>query len=161
MTAGLFCGAEASILDTPHTAEFANYSEAWKAAKADKRPMLVVLNPGDEKKDLYVHGLRDDAKLSKVLDEYVVAEIDTTTEHGQKVLKSFGSPTLPRLVVIDKKQTKQVFATSAKVSESNLKSLLEKQLNSTESVTSLNVDMFGNPKPDCPNCRLKAMGLLK
>ncbi len=161
LTAGLFCGAEAASVEAPHTAEFVNYGEAWKAAKADKRPMLVVLNPGDEKKLVDVHGLRESEKLSKVLDEYVVAQIDTTTEHGQKVLKSFGSPTLPRLVVIDNKQAKQVFATSEKVSETNLKNLLEKQLNSKESTTSLNVDLFGNPKPDCPNCRLKAMGLLK
>ncbi len=161
LTAGLFCGAESAVAEAPHTAEFVNYGEAWKAAKADKRPMLVVLNPGDETKSLDVHGLRNDQKLAKVLDEYVVAEIDTTTEHGQKVLKSFGNPTLPRLVVIDNKQAKQVFATSEKVSETNLKNLLEKQLNSKEAVTSLNVDMFGNPKPDCPNCRLKAMGLLK
>jgi hypothetical protein len=161
LTAGLFCGAEAAASDAPHTAEFANYGEAWKAAKADKRPMLVVLNPGDEKKAVDVHGLRNNEKLSKVLDEYVVAQIDTTTEHGQAVLKSFGTPSLPRLVVIDNKQSKQVFATSAKVSETNLKGLLEKQLNTKEAATSLNLDMFGNPKPDCPNCRLKAMGLLK
>jgi len=161
MTAGLLCGADATIFDAPHTAEFVNYTEAWNAAKADKRPMLVVLNAGDEKKDVDVHGLRNNEKLSKVLDEYVVAQIDTTTEHGQKVLKSFGSPSLPRLVVIDNKQAKQVFATSAKVSETNLKNLLEKQLNSKEAATSLNVDMFGNPKPDCPMCRLKAMGLVK
>jgi hypothetical protein len=165
LTAGLFCGAEAASIETSHTTNFENYTEAWNAAKADKRPMLVVLTPGADdakaKSTVDVHALRNDEKLSKVLDEYVVAQIDTTTEHGQKVLKSFGSPTLPRLVVIDSKQAKQVFATSAKVSETNLKNLLEKQLNSKETVTSLNVDMFGNPKPDCPNCRLKAMGLLK
>ena len=161
LTAGLFCGAEAAVSPAPHTAEFANYGEAWKAAKADKRPMLVVLNPGDEKKDLDVHGLRTSETLSKVLDEYVVAQIDTSTEHGKQVLKSFGTPSLPRLVVIDNQQAKQVFATSAKVSETNLKNLLEKQLNSKESATSLNLDMFGNPKPDCPLCRLKALGLVK
>jgi ribosomal silencing factor RsfS len=161
MTAGLFCGAEISIPEASHTSEFVNYSEAWKAAKADKRPMLVVLNPGDEKKAMDVHGLRNNEQLSKVLDEFVVAEIDTTTDHGQQVLKSFGNPTLPRMVVIDAKQTKQVFATSEKVSEKNLKSLLEKQLSSKEATTSLNVDLFGNPKPDCPMCKLKAMQLAK
>ena len=162
MTAGLFCGAEAATIEASHTADFVNYTEAWNAAKADKRPMLVVLNPGsDAKKTVDVHGLRNDEKLSKVLDEYVVAQIDTSTEHGQKVLKSFGSPSLPRMVVIDNQQAKQVFATSEKVSEKNLKNVLEKQLNSKEAATSLNFDLFGNVKPDCPNCRLKAMGLLK
>lgn len=159
LTAGLFCGADAASAAAPHTTNFESYTEAWKAAKADKRPMLVVLKPAADdpkaQKALDVHALRSDEKLSKVLDEYVVAQIDTTTEHGQKVLKSFGSPALPRVVVIDAKQSKQVFATSEKVSEANLKNLLEKQLSSKESTISLNVDLFGNPKPDCPNCRLK------
>ncbi len=160
--AGLVCGADATAADVSHNTNFVNYTEAWNTAKADKRPMLVVLNPGaDSEKNLDVHGLRTSEKLSKVLDEYVVAQIDTSTEHGQKVLKSFGNPTLPRMVVIDAKQAKQVFATSEKVSETNLKNVLEKQLNSKEATTSLNFDLFGNPKPDCPSCRLKAMGLVK
>jgi hypothetical protein len=60
------------------------------------------------------------------LDEFVVAEIDTGTSHGRKVHQRFGSPTLPRIVVIDDHQAKQVYAVSGVVSPTSLKTRLAK-----------------------------------
>jgi hypothetical protein len=48
-----------------------------------------------------------------LLQNYVVAVIDTTTPHGQKVHALFGSPQLPMVSVIDNQQATQVYQTSA------------------------------------------------
>jgi hypothetical protein len=51
--------------------------------------MLVVLNPPADEVSagpaIDVTALRQDADISRVLGNYVVAEIDTGTEHGRKV----------------------------------------------------------------------------
>jgi hypothetical protein len=107
---------------------FQSYTQAWHAAADEHRPMLVVLNPpGDEVSAgsaIDVEALRQDAEISKVLGNYVVAEIDTGTEHGKKVHELFGSKALPRIVVIDANQKWQVYRTSERLENGALKNVL-------------------------------------
>jgi len=155
LAAGLFLGGDAAA-DAANLANYSSYREAWDAAKDEQRPMLVVLNPaeGDAKAQaLHVAELRKDAALSEVLNEYVVAEIDTSTEQGKKVLEVFKSPALPRIVVIDNQQKNQVFATSTKVSNDRLKTVLDTYKDGKTEMVSF--DWMPKPKADCPNCRLR------
>jgi hypothetical protein len=157
LTAGLFAGVDTAA-DSAKLATFTSYTQAWQTARDENRPMLVVLNPADGKaaaKPVRVGDLRKDAGLTKVLDEYVVAEVDTTTEHGKKVLEVFGSPKLPRVVVIDDHQEKQLFAISGQVSNTKLKGVLEKVKAGVTSTTSLNLDFLPRAKADCPMCRAR------
>jgi hypothetical protein len=130
LTAGLIVGTETTVIQASQLATFTSYTKAWSAAKESSRPMFVVLNPseggskGRTRVDL--KGLRKDEKLNKLLDEFVVAEIDTGTTHGRKVHQRFGSPALPRIVVIDDHQAKQVYAVSGVVSPTSLKTRLAK-----------------------------------
>lgn len=159
LAAGLFLGADAAASDAANLANFSSYRDAWHAAKDEHRPMLVVLNPaeGDAKAEaVKVAELRKDEALGEVLNKYVVAEIDTSTEQGRKVLEVFKSPTLPRIIVIDNQQKNQVFATSAKVTNSRLKSVLETYKDGKTEMVSF--DWMPKAKADCPNCRLR-MGL--
>jgi hypothetical protein len=162
LTVGLFVGVETATRDAAQLKTFDSYTQAWQTARDESRPMLVVLNPAADSpkasKAVDVDGLRKDKAINELLDNYVVAQIDTSTEHGKKVMDVFHSPTLPRIVVIDAHQERQVFATSSTVSDTQLKTVLEKA-KSGDSSKLINLEVF--PKPDCPMCRLKAMGLVK
>lgn len=99
-----------------------SYTQAYNAA--DGRPMLVVLNSGSQPAaDIHVAALTSDAKLAEALNEYVVAEIDTTTDHGAKVHQLFGNPTLPYVVVINSNK-KQVFKESGSMTADELAAAL-------------------------------------
>jgi hypothetical protein len=108
---------------------FQSYTQAWHAAADEHRPMLVVLNPPEGEVSagsaIDVAALRQDVEIAKVLGNYVVAAIDTGTEHGKKVHELFGSKALPRVVVIDANQKWQVYRTSERLEKGALKDVLE------------------------------------
>lgn len=116
------------IQDAVHVAgpaTYASYTQAWDAAHDAERPLLVILNPAGDGA-INDQELRADSQLQPLLDEYVVAVIDTTTDHGKKVHELFGSAPLPRVVVIDKQQKKQLYQSSNSLSHDQLASVLEK-----------------------------------
>jgi hypothetical protein len=91
-----------------------NYSKAYRAAKQAKKPMLVILNPA-KGANVALISLEDVQKTRvrrDLLQNYVVAVIDTTTPHGKKVQTLFGSPQLPHVAIIDNEQAFQVYQTS-------------------------------------------------
>jgi hypothetical protein len=91
-----------------------NYTKAYRVAKQAKKPMLVILNPAKGAKVALI-SLEDVQKTRvrrELLQNYVVAVIDTSTPHGQKVQALFGSPQLPHVAIIDNAQEFQVYQTS-------------------------------------------------
>jgi hypothetical protein len=91
-----------------------SYTQAYRAAKQAKKPMLVILNPAKGAKVSMI-SLEDVQKTRirrDLLQNYVVAVIDTSTPHGQKVQALFGSPQLPHVAIIDNAQSFQVYQTS-------------------------------------------------
>jgi hypothetical protein len=96
-------------------ATYHSYTQAYHAAQTTHRPMLVILNPGKNSKTSLI-AMSDVEKTSErrnLLQNYVIAVIDTTTPHGKKVHALFGSPQLPMVSVIDNQQATQVYQTSA------------------------------------------------
>ena len=85
-----------------------SYTKAYWAANEVHRPMLVILNPSGEQAaqsaPISLEQLQQDENTRTALENYVVAVIDTGTAHGQVVHDLFGSPQLPRVVVIDERQ---------------------------------------------------------
>ena len=135
------------------TSAFASYTDAWHAAHDAERPMLVILNPGAEsgKPTITEEELRADASIDPLLSNYVVAVIDTTTEHGKKVHELFGSAPLPRVVVIDKEQKKQIFRASGNVSSDRLVKVLEEH---KDGEIAQPVIRWAQPvNSNCPNCQ--------
>lgn len=159
LTAGLLVGTETAAIEAAHLATFTSYTKAWSAAKESSRPMFVVLNPseggskGRTRVDL--KGLRKDEKLNKLLDDFVVAEIDTGTSHGRKVHQKFGSPALPRIVVIDDHQAKQVYAVSGVVSPTSLKTRLAK-LTIKAAIKNLKFNWLPKTSADSSTTQLKS-----
>jgi hypothetical protein len=95
-------------------ATFNNYTQAYRAAKQAKKPMLVILNPakGAQVALISLEDVQKTRVRRDLLQNYVVAVIDTSTPHGQKVQTLFGSPQLPHVAVIDNAQEFQVYQTS-------------------------------------------------
>lgn len=153
--------ASAATVDS----KFESYTEAYHRAELDSRPMLVILNPGNAE-GLNVSEMSIHAELAG----YVVAEVDTTTEHGQQVHELFKSPSLPHVVVIDNKQKKQIFKTSDSLTEGELAKVLDRYRNgrpttvtaakpivtespiSTQPMTIRSFQSYA-PPANCPSCR--------
>lgn len=159
---GLILGpAEATTeVATESSKPFESYTQAWHAAKEMHRPMLVILNPaGEAAADQAIDGqkLQENANLQPLLDNYVVAVIDTGTEHGKKVQELFGDKQLPRVVVIDKEQKRQIFGSSGVMPQSRLAEVLTQYRNgNSQPVTSFRISDTSSSiviPGDCPNCR--------
>ncbi|MBL8849087.1 MAG: hypothetical protein JNG89_05360 [Planctomycetaceae bacterium] len=152
---GLFAGATTDSAGQT----FDSYTKAYHAAAEGKRPMLVILNPPADQvaadNAIDVDKLREDLDISKLLDSYVVAEIDTGTDHGRKVHELFGSTQLPRVVVIDNEQKNQIYRTSDHLETVKLKEVLETYQDGTPTAVSTNLNwarQYVQPG-NCPNCR--------
>ncbi|MBT6494470.1 MAG: hypothetical protein HOL01_07945 [Planctomycetaceae bacterium] len=96
--------------------QFDNYGDAYRAAQQTGRPLLVILNPGadsvSEVLPIAMEAVQKSKKRRELLNNYVVAVVDTGTEKGKATHQLFKSPELPRVVVIDKQQKKQLFQSS-------------------------------------------------
>jgi hypothetical protein len=96
-------------------ATYHSYTQAYHAAQRMHLPMLVILNPGKDARTslISMEDVQKTHERRNLLQNYVVAVVDTTTPHGQKVYALFGSPQLPMVSVIDNQQATQVYQTSA------------------------------------------------
>ena len=91
-----------------------DYKQAWRAGRMQNLPVLVILDPGgdDESSPVDVELLTSSSHGRKLLANYVVAVIDTSTAKGQTVHKLFQSPALPRVSVLDRQQKWQIYHSS-------------------------------------------------
>lgn len=127
---------------------YADYKPAYEAAKADHRPLLVIINPGTDSDEpsLDIDALRRSGHRRELLEKYVVTVIDASTPAGQEIHKKFGSPALPRVSVIDKAQKWQIYRTSKSLSAEDWNLVLEKYQTGKAPAA---------PKPPC-NCPFAA-----
>ncbi len=135
---------------------YGSYTKAYRAANAVHRPMLVVMNPAGEnvsRQDVITaESLVQDERTRAMLNGYVVAIIDTGTEHGKTVHGLFGNPELPRIVVIDERQEKQVFQSSEQLEPAALARVLERYRTNAVVPAAGSFDALQQEK-DCPICR--------
>ena len=146
LTPGLGVAPE-RLLAANSPTHFTNYTLAYREAQRSKKPLLVILNPGEEAAGVPVHlaDVRKTEHRRKLLERYVVVVLDAGTKHGETTHKLFDSRTLPYVSVIDHDQRWQLFRTSCKLQGDDWNKILE-TFQSGESTVSLNLDV---PKP-CP-----------
>lgn len=121
---------------------FTSYTLAYREAQRMKKPLLVVLNPGEDSSEVPVHldDVRKTQQRRKLLERFVVVEVDTSTSHGQTVHKLFDKKPLPHVAVIDREQQWQVFRTSRKLQGEDWNKILQTFQNG-DRTASLNLDV--------------------
>ena len=104
-----------------------DYKQAYQAGRAQNLPVLVILNPSSDadSQSIDLDYLKRTGHRRELLGKYVVAVIDASTPQGQAVRKSFGSPALPRVSVLDRQQKWQVYRTSQELTAEDWNLVLE------------------------------------
>src|SRR5262245_27113261 len=112
---------------TRESTVYDNYKQAWQAGRAQKLPVLVILNPGEESQSpaVDVDWLRRSRHRRDLLGNYVVVMIDASTPEGKAVHKQFGSAPLRRVSVLDRQQKWQVYRTSKSLTAEDWSLMLE------------------------------------
>ena len=107
---------------------FTSYTTAHAVARELDKPLLVILNPpaGSEREPILIEDVRKTRQRRELLENYVVAVLDTSTPHGQVCYDLFKRPELPRVVVIDRDQKYQIFKTSEELYGQLWTTILEK-----------------------------------
>src|SRR5690606_26847505 len=159
-------GANAPQDNTPQTSaqQFDSYTQAYRAAGESHRPMLVILTDKQSEQAVPLAALQQSEASREVLEDYVVAVIDTTTEHGKQVHELFGAPALPRTVVIDQEQKKQIFRTSDTLRPETLTSVLKQYRDGVPATVTArrpasqpavqgSLNYYRGGVGNCPNCR--------
>jgi hypothetical protein len=107
---------------------FTSYTTAHEVAGKLDKPLLVILNPpaGSEREPILIEDVRKTRQRRELLENYVVAVLDTSTPHGEVCYDLFKRPELPRVVVIDRDQKYQIFKTSEELYGQLWTTILEK-----------------------------------
>lgn len=135
-------GAQARpvAMATVAPSHFTNYTEAYREAQREKKPLLVILNPAEATSAVNVEDVRKTQQRRELLGKFVLVVIDTSTEHGETVNKLFDQKSLPHVSVIDRDQQWQLFRTSKKLQGEDWNRVLETFQNGDRTAT-LNLDV--------------------
>ncbi len=135
-------GVQPQQLTANLPSHFTSYTLAYREAQRSKKPLLVVLNPGGDSAEVPVHlkDVRKTAQRRKLLERFVVVEVDTSTSHGQTVHKLFENKPLPHVAVIEREQQWQVFRTSRKLQGEDWNRILQTFQNG-DRTASLNLEV--------------------
>lgn len=135
-------GVQPQQLAANPPAHFTSYTLAYREAQRSKKPLLVVLNPGEASSEVPVHleDVRKTEQRRKLLERFVVVEVDTSTNHGATVHKLFENKPLPHVAVIEREQQWQVFRTSRKLQGEDWNKILQTFQNG-DRTASLNLDV--------------------
>jgi len=135
-------GLQPQYLSANLPTHFTSYTLAYREAQRSKKPLLVVLNPGEETSEVPVHleDVRKTAQRRQLLERFVVVEVDTSTDHGKAVHQLFDNKPLPHVAVIERDQQWQVFRTSRKLQGEDWNRILQTFQNG-DRTASLNLDI--------------------
>ena len=135
-------GVQPQSLTASLPTHFTSYTLAYREAQRSKKPLLVVLNPGQESSEVPVHlgDVRKTQQRRTLLERFVVVEIDTSTNHGETIHKLFENKPLPHVAVIEREQQWQVFRTSRKLQGEDWNRILQTFQNG-DRTASLNLDV--------------------
>lgn len=109
----------AALAAGPQSGElkFDNYTTAWNVARAEKLPMLVVINPGPrESARASLASLEQASVRRSLLQRYVIVEIDGGSPHGAVVGRLFKAQSLPMVAIVDREQKVQLYKSSQPLS---------------------------------------------
>ncbi|MBS0264413.1 MAG: hypothetical protein JSS02_20930 [Planctomycetes bacterium] len=106
---------------------YESYKQAWHVAHVQNRPVLVILNPGEDSEEtpVDIEWLKRTKHRREILNDYVVCVIDTSTPEGKAVQKKFNATSLPKISVLDRQQKWQIYQSSKELSAEDWNMVLE------------------------------------
>lgn len=127
---GLMVGA-----DTPTLSWRDDYPAARREGAAQKKPLAVFLGAGKAGREQAVQGGLSAEARRLLAQRYVCVHVDTETERGQSLARSFEVPGGVGLVISDRTGGLQAFRHEGTLSEPDLKNYLERYSNAERVVT--------------------------
>jgi hypothetical protein len=164
-------GVAAQAASNASPTHFTDYAPAYQEAQRTKKPLLVILNPGEKTEKttavsattaagsstasesatvvaVKIDDVRKTQQRRELLDQkYVVVVIDASTKQGEVTHRLFNNRPLPHVSVIDRDQKLQAFRTSRKLQGDDWNKILE-TFQTGDSSVSLNLEA-----PVCPSCQ--------
>ncbi|HVW35802.1 MAG TPA: thioredoxin family protein [Pirellulales bacterium] len=102
-----------------------DYGAALKAAKAERKPLLVVIeDPAQRTARFEEASLADQRADRQLLSKYKLCRIDGTTAYGAAVARAFRAQALPFTSIIDKTGSVQIFVKAGPLSETQWREAL-------------------------------------
>jgi hypothetical protein len=103
---------------TASPSEWTNdYGAALKAARAERKPLLVVSeNPAESAVRFDEISLGDQLAAKALLAKYKLCRIDAATPYGQAVARAFRATAFPTTSIIDKTGSVQIFVKAGRLS---------------------------------------------
>ena len=86
-----------------------DYTEALKAARADRKPLLVVLHNPQQSQQKLTQVSHVSGEASSLLENYHVCQVDVSTANGKRVAGVFRATTYPYTVITDRTAQKIIF----------------------------------------------------
>lgn len=123
VTVALLMTFATAAAEPAETAWMHDYGAALQVARAEGRPLLVVIEDAER-------GVRADViKLSSAADDallapYVLCRVDAGTAYGQKVAAAFKADRTPHLVITDRGARRQIFQRTGRMSSTEWRSTL-------------------------------------
>jgi hypothetical protein len=151
----------------PHTWEV-SYGKALEASRADKSPLLVVLDKPNSEEARIEPALLGDGqpagRQAELLRPYRLCHVDVTTEYGQKVAKAFNAKNFPHVAIIDKTGSSVIFSKAGKIEAAEWEKALTLHRNGERIVRSVShvtykpaasPVIYGSPSGGsyCPSCQ--------
>ncbi len=92
-----------------------DYGRSLEAAKAEQKPLLVVLDvPRDPLQRLDQLAVLPEEGDAELLRDYKRCHIDVSTEYGRRVAAAFKTTTFPHTVIIDRTASVKIFKKDGK-----------------------------------------------
>lgn len=130
-----------------------NYSDALLAARADRKPLLVVLDKPGQPQQAMQQVSHARAESSTLLENYHLCHIDVSTEYGRRVAGVFGAKSFPYTVITDRPAKKIIFRKGSAFSDAQWTATLADYRRGTRPVglSSLNMASAAHGANDCPS----------
>jgi hypothetical protein len=93
-----------------------DYGAALKAARAERKPLLVVIeNPAESAVRFDEISLVDQQPSRQLLAKYKLCRVDASTPYGQAVAKAFRAASVPTTSIIDRTGSVQIFVKAGRL----------------------------------------------
>ena len=129
-----------------------DYTTALKAARADRKPLLVVMHNPQQPQQTLEQVAKAQTESTTLLENYHVCRIDVSNANGQRVAQVFRATQFPYTVITDRAAQKIIFRKGGDFTDAQWSETLADYRRGSKPLT---MAAFARPAsslggPDCP-----------